>query len=272
MNDDTALREQLLEAEMRREMGEISRRGVRGDRGRPAGPHPRDQGTARRRVGSAGDGRAADRDHRRQHVPDRSQRLGRFLRARRRAAYHRHRHQARTAASRSPSSTWSRAGDAASRTGRHPGGANGPNDARQRPERPNDPNDPNDLDREFAHLRLLPGAVRQAPFAARRSGGHARRTRRSRPRSPGSRPARRRRRPRLADRQHGARARLRRGGARGGLQHLDWVGRARWRTRRWSSISSRRPPCSRCSCSRCSQRRARPRARRARQAAHRRRF
>ena len=81
MNDDTALREQLLEAEMRREMGEISDEEFARDRSRPAGAHPRDQGAARGRLGPAGlRRRAADGDLGGQPVPDRGQRVGRLPR------------------------------------------------------------------------------------------------------------------------------------------------------------------------------------------------
>ena len=57
MNDDTALREQLLEAEMRREMGEISDEEFEDLEADLLGAYPRDQGTARGRFGAAVDGR-----------------------------------------------------------------------------------------------------------------------------------------------------------------------------------------------------------------------
>ena len=79
MNDDTALREQLLDAEMRREMGEISDAGIRASSKPTCSARIRE--IKERREGGSGPlsmGAAADRDHRRQHVPDRSQRLRRF--------------------------------------------------------------------------------------------------------------------------------------------------------------------------------------------------
>ncbi len=95
MNDDTALREQLLEAEMQREMGEISDEEFAEIEARPAGPHPRDQGAPRGRIGAARvRRRRADRKHRRQPLPDRSERVRRFPRSRGRSSHHGRRNRA----------------------------------------------------------------------------------------------------------------------------------------------------------------------------------
>ena len=152
MNDDTALREQLLDAEMRREMGEISDEEFAGDRGRSAGAHPRDQGAARGGLRPAVDGRrsrsrppptARSRSKRASPAISTSPPTRRTPRSSR---------PSRAAANRSPSSTWNRARRNAGirlRAFRSPSGTNataapnGPNG----PNATNDPNETNDPER-----------------------------------------------------------------------------------------------------------------------------
>ena len=135
MNDDTALREQLLEAEMRREMGEISDEEFRGARDRLLA---RIREIKERREGGSGPDRQGAQPMETtgdSTVPDRSERLGRFSRARRSAPHDRHRTRPERRADRrymEPGPTTPARSNAAVRTT-----SNDSND-------PNESNDPND--------------------------------------------------------------------------------------------------------------------------------
>ena len=260
MNDDTALREQLLEAEMRREMGEISRRGVRRHRSGPAGPHPRDQGAPRGWHRPARDGR---RSRSRRTADSRFQ-----VEATVSGDFHEPAERSRTRSRSFGSSErsdrrWVRTGPLTTRRTR----PNGPPERLERTERtattPNDSNDSNDplAPNEVTppDLRLLPGSQPEAPPSGRASGDAGRQT--------GARAAGER--ATWAIVSSVPAARVRRGALAPGCRISTGWDAARWRTRRWSSTFSRARGAADAAVHAVHLRRARARARGARAAAHR---